>query len=381
MRDNSLPIYETGKCTFFALGRNAIYAACQVLKLKPQDEVLTPAFDCDATLQPFNVLGLKLRFVRSYADDFSVDIDDLKRQISPKTKLIHIINHFGMPQPWDEILTLRKQLDIPILEDNAYSLFSKFNGRLLGTFGDFSIFSLRKNLPLVDGGLLRVNNPKYTLQLTKKNTSLFSLSEMPTMLKIIKDGLKFYKIPQSLRKIKKIIWPVIMPPPPLYSEEKDGYPYWSLRDSTGKEFSCDYLRPMSWFSKSQLSRFNQDDFTTIAKKKRYYCKLLSDRLRNVKGIKILWPELPDGAVPFCLSLLVCSAKRDLILESLQKRYYVMAWPTLSRQVLIQLDNFPEIQLLGRKLLQICLPAEKVRLASFPRYLENLLGDLFRLLNR
>ena len=51
----SLPIYEEDKCTLFALGRNAMYAACQTLKLEPGDEVLTPAFDCDGSLQPFRV--------------------------------------------------------------------------------------------------------------------------------------------------------------------------------------------------------------------------------------------------------------------------------------------------------------------------------------
>lgn len=376
----SLPIYEEDKCVLFALGRNAMYAACQALRIESGDSVLTPAFDCNGSLQPFRVLGVRLQFFRSDPYNFSADIDDIKRKITSQTKLIHIINHFGMPQPWDKLFSLSQDTSIPILEDNAYSLLSKINGRLFGTFGDISIFSLRKNLPLIDGGLLRINNPKYTLKSVKKNIPLFSLSDMPSMLKIISDRLGFYKVSQTLRGVLRIITPEIMPPPPLYSVPRDGYPDWPLRDSIGKEFSCDYLRPMSYFSRKKLSKYSQHDYTDIIEKKRYYYKLLSDKLSNVKGIKILWPVLPDGIVPFCLSFLVSSNKRDFIFEVLQKKYNVMAWPTLSKEILIQLEDFPEVQLLGRKLLQLNLESEKVRSPRFPEYIENLTRDICYLLN-
>ena len=91
MYQNELPIYDEEKCFFFALGRNAMYAACHLLQLKAGDEVLTPAFDCDATLHPFRVLGCKLRFFRSDPYTFGVDIDDIKTQVNTKSKLIHII--------------------------------------------------------------------------------------------------------------------------------------------------------------------------------------------------------------------------------------------------------------------------------------------------
>lgn len=379
MNKNNLPIYEEDKCVFFALGRNAMYAACLALKLKSGDEILTPAFDCDTSLQPFKVLGIKRRFFKSDPDNFFVDIDDIKRKITSKTKLIHIINHFGMPQPWDDLLSLRQDKGIPILEDNAYSLFSKINGRLFGTFGDVSIFSLRKNLPLIDGGMLRINNPKYKFKLVKKNVPLFCLSDMPSMLKILRDKLGFYKVPQPLRGFISTIAPETTPPPPLHSKPGGSYPNWPLRDSIGREFSCDFLRPMSRFSRIRLSKFSQHDYTDIINKKRHYYMLLSNKLSKVKRIKILWPVLPNGIVPCCLSFLVSSNKRDAILKTLQKKYNVMAWPILSKSVLDQLENFPEIQLLGRKLLQLNLPSEKVRSPSFSRYIENLTLDVCNLL--
>lgn len=346
------PISDKEKCIFFALGRNAMYAACKILGLKEGDEVLTPAFDCDGSLGPFRVLGLGLKFIRSDAHTFSIDISDIKKNIGPRTKLIHIINHFGMPQPWDDIMALRKEADIPILEDNAYSLFSKFNGKPFGTFGDMAIFSLRKNLPLIDGGALRINNPLYRSGIPAKK---------PLLL-----------YPVDL--INRFSSHFDTPPPPLYSDPKKGYHEWRLRDIIEKDFACDYLRPMSIFSKFKLSRFSQADFLDICERKIRYYKIAAEGLQGVKNIDILWPVLPEGAVPFSLSFLVRSSRDDM-LYSLRKKYEVMAWPTLPGSILKRLNEFPEVEILGRQLIQLNLPVDRIRSSGFPQYLDNAVSSI------
>ncbi len=356
-----------------------MYAACLSLTLAPGDEVLTPAFDCDGALQPFRVFGLKLVFFRSDPFDFSADIEDIKKKITPKTRLIHIINHFGLPQPWKDLLYLRQETRIPILEDNAYSMFSKTNGRLFGTFGDLSIFSLRKNLPLIDGGLLRINNLEYSFRLEDKSIPLFRLSDTPNLLKIISDRMGFFKKLKPVRDLVRIFNPEIMPPTPLYSDPGKGYPPWPLRDSIGKDFSCDYLRPMSRYSRKRINNYSHQGYTRIVDNKCFYYKFLSERLSHVKNIKIIWPVLPDGIVPFCFSFLVLSEKRDAIFSALRKKYNVMAWPTLSKEILNQLDHFPEIRVLGKKLLQLNLDSKKVQSPAFSKYIENLVSDVCLLL--
>jgi len=99
----------------------------------------------------------------------------------------------------------------------------------------------------------------------------------------------------------------------------------------------------------------------------------------VAGISVLWLDLPEGIVPFCLSCIIDS-KRDVFFKSLRKKYEVMAWPTLSGLILERLGDFPEVELLGRKLLQINLPADKVRMPHFQDQLEALVRDIARLLN-
>lgn len=375
--DNHLPIFDKDKCTFFALGRNAMFAVCQILGLQASDEILTPAFDCDGSLQPFRVLGCKFVFFRSNPHSFEIDLDDLRRRITSKTKLIHIINHFGFPQPWNQIMKLRKELDIPILEDNAYSLFSKFEGKLFGTFGDFSIFSLRKNLSIIEGGMLRINNTKYTFKLNKKDNTLFYAHQLFYFLKKIKDRLGFYGTPRILKILLKKISPEIEPPPPLYSSPQETFPEWPLRDLISKEFSIDYLRSISHIAEKQLGKFTLKDYIDIMDKKKHYYLWLSQKIADIDGITILWPKLPEGIVPFCLSVFIESS-RDGFLNELRKKYDVMAWPTLSRLVLDRLEDFPEIEIMGRKLLQINLPAEKVRSVKFGVYLDRLVDDLHNL---
>ena len=376
----SLPVYDREKCVLFALGRNAMYVACKKMGLISDDEILTPAFDCDGSLQPFRALGCKLNFFKSDPYTFKVDIEDIRKKITSKTKLIHIINHFGMAQPWDELTDLRKETGIPIMEDNAYSLFSKFKGRMLGTFGDVAIFSLKKNLTVIDGGMLRVNNPEFMPELLEKKRKLFYSSEMNGIAALVKEKMGWYKMPKGIRELAKKVNKVSFSPPPLYSEKEKCCPKWSFRDCMGEEFSRDYLRPMSKIANYQLKEFTAEYYNGIIDKKRGYYLFLSGKLKGVKGIDIILPELPEGAAPFCLSLLVAK-NRDIFLSILQEKYDVMAWPTLPKAVIDRLDEFDEVELLGRKLLQINLPASKVARADFSSYLEELTKDILDLAHK
>lgn len=369
-----LPVYDEKLCAFFALGRNAMYAACRMLALKAGDEVLTPAFDCDGSLQPFRVTGLKLKFFRSDPYTFRADIDDIKRKITRDTKLLHVINHFGMAQDWKTLLELRRETGIPILEDNAYSLFSALDGRPFGVFGDLAIFSLRKNLPLVDGGMLRVNNPNYTVTDFRQKARWLYPAEYKEALRLAGRKFGMGAVTRLLKSVMKGLDPSIAPPPPLYSEPEKGYPVWPLRDVVAREFSCDYLRPMSGLARAQLKKYTADDFTDIVDKKRAYYGRLSAKLKDIKGLRVLVPELSEGIAPFCLSFLVDSG-RDAMFDALRRKYDVMAWPTLSGPVLDNLKDYPEVELLGRRLIQVNLPSDRVRGMGFPDYMENIVNEI------
>ncbi len=361
-------------CELFALGRNAMYAACLSLGLKEGDEVLTPAFDCDGTLQPFKALGLRPIFFRSDPYTFAADISDIRKKITPRTRLLHVINHFGFPQPWDALIALRKETNIPILEDNAYSFFSQTEGKQFGTFGDMSIFSLRKNLPICDGGMLCVNNESY--EVVKPSSRLLWLhsSEYSTAVRLL---IKKAVRGRYARFIRALTAPLRHPaqvPPPLYSDTGKGYPEVPSRDKISDDFACDYLRPMSRLASRQFARFRESDFSEIIKRKRYFYNRMTEALKGLSGVRILWPVISEGLVPFCLCLIVDSG-RDSLLQRLRNKYEVIAWPTLPGAVLSRLNEYPEVELLGRKLLQINLPADMVVKPFFREYSEAIVNDI------
>lgn len=362
----------------FALARNAMYAACKILGLGPGDEVLTPAFDCDGALQPFTAIGCRTCFFKSDPLTFAADVEDIRRRITPATRLIHIVNHFGIPQPWDKLLELRKSSGIPILEDNAYSLFSVHNGRLLGEFGDLSVFSFRKNLPVVDGGMLRINDHSLRFDLPLAMPVFFSGAEYGHAVNILKRKLGCYKLPRAVKRLFNESSGVFAPVP-LFSEQ-EGFPEVLSRDRIPVEFACDYLRPMSKLAFWQLCQYTEEDLREISEKKREYYSWLIAELNGIPGLRPLIPELPEGSVPFCV-FLMADGKRDMLYEELSAKYEVLAWPTFSGKVLARISEFPEVRLLGRKLLQLNLSSDRVRQRDYPDYLKRLAGDIRLLAER
>lgn len=339
---------------YFSLGRNAIYKICKLINLNNGDEVLTPAWDCFETLEPFRVVKAKCIFYKIDPSNLNVDIENMKALISTRTKLIHIINYFGFPQPWDEILRLRGELDIPILEDNAYSLFSSFNKQEFGSFGDYAIFSIRKILPIPSGGMLRINTNNLYEQNIKAQRLIYPAEYkfvMNKFIHFIKNtlGLKNVSIFGFLRKERKVSKYL----PPIYSDSLNVMPEWD-RSSISKDFAYDYERPISKFSKFILNLYSAKKINIIKKKKREYYINIVNELADLKNIKILNSFIQEEVVPECISILV-ESNRDKILSYLQnKRYPIMAWPTLSDEVIKNLKQYPDVETLGKRIIQVNL---------------------------
>lgn len=383
-----LPGFDSNRSHLFALGRNAMYAACEAVGLKAGDEVVTPAFDCDGSLQPFTAKGCTLRFYRSDPASLTADLNDLRRCISSRTRLIHIVQHFGLPQPWNELGELRRESGIPILEDNAYSLFSSYQGRPFGSFGDLAVFSLRKELPLTDGGWLRINNPEYSYS---RDTSInsapwFYRSELESTLYLLQGIVRRkFRVPLPLVRIARVL--KFLSPnvdgtylPPLYSDPLEDIPNVPYRDVAGSEFVNNLQRPMSRLARLQLSRYGMVDFCSIREQRRSSYATLVNSIQDIPGKVILYPELPEGAVPFCLNFRIENC-RDEILGELARNYSVMAWPTLPGLVLSQLDKFPDVQILGRELMQFSFPKGHQWPQDYPNHLKQFANDFRQVMKR
>ncbi|CAL2083432.1 Pleiotropic regulatory protein [Tenacibaculum sp. 190524A02b] len=149
-----------------ANGTDALQIAMMGLNLQPGDEVITVDFTFAATVEVIGLLKLTPVLVDVEADTFNMDIDALKKAITPKTKAIVPVHLFGQCANMEAILAVAKEHNLFVIEDNAQAIGADYtfsNGTVkkagtMGTVGTTSFFP-SKNLGCYgDGGAIFTNN-------------------------------------------------------------------------------------------------------------------------------------------------------------------------------------------------------------------------------
>lgn len=149
-----------------ANGTDALQISLMGLGLQPGDEVITPSFTYIATVEVVALLHLKPVFVDVDADTYTINLDSLKKAITPKTKAIIPVHLYGQCAQMEEILAIAKEHNIPVIEDNAQAIGGDYtfsNGKklktgVMGSIGCTSFFP-SKNLGCYgDGGAIFTND-------------------------------------------------------------------------------------------------------------------------------------------------------------------------------------------------------------------------------
>jgi UDP-2-acetamido-2-deoxy-ribo-hexuluronate aminotransferase len=149
-----------------ANGTDALQIALMALGLKPGDEVITASFTYIATVEVVALLRLKPVFVDVDEDTFTMNIDSVRKAITPKTKAIIPVHLYGQSAHMEPLLALAAEHNIPIIEDNAQAIggdytFSdgrKVKNGSMGIIGCTSFFP-SKNLGCYgDGGAMFTND-------------------------------------------------------------------------------------------------------------------------------------------------------------------------------------------------------------------------------
>jgi dTDP-4-amino-4,6-dideoxygalactose transaminase len=153
-------------CIPCANGTDALQIVMMALGLKPGDEVISASFTYFATVEAAALLGLETVFIDVDRDTFTLNIEALKKAITPKTKLIVPVHLYGQAANMEEILRIAAAHNIPVLEDNAQGIGGTFtfsNGTRkktgsMGLAGTTSFFP-SKNLGCYgDGGAIFTDN-------------------------------------------------------------------------------------------------------------------------------------------------------------------------------------------------------------------------------
>jgi dTDP-4-amino-4,6-dideoxygalactose transaminase len=142
-------------------GTDAILLALMALGIGPGDEVICPSFTFFATAGCIARIGAVPVFAESAAEGFGLDLEDVARRITPRTKAIIPVHLFGEMTDMGPLMALAEEHHLRVVEDAAQALGASHQGRMAGSVGDFGTYSFfpSKNLGcLGDGGALATND-------------------------------------------------------------------------------------------------------------------------------------------------------------------------------------------------------------------------------
>ncbi len=151
-------IGNTSYVATLASGTAAIHLALILLGVKKNDVVLCQSFTFSATANPITYVGARPIFIDSESDTWNMDPILLEKAIKDhikkgtKPKAILVVHLYGMPAKMQEIITISKRYNIPIIEDAAEALGSQYKNQKCGILGHFGILSFNGNKIITTSG-------------------------------------------------------------------------------------------------------------------------------------------------------------------------------------------------------------------------------------
>ncbi len=147
----------TSSCT------HALEISALALNLKPKDEIILPSFTFPSTANPFLLRGAKLIFVDIRPDTLNINEELIENSITKRTKAIIAVHYGGVGCEMATIMKTAKKNKLIVIEDAASSLFGKYRGKYLGSFGTFGAISFHqtKSITCGEGGALFINDSNY----------------------------------------------------------------------------------------------------------------------------------------------------------------------------------------------------------------------------
>jgi perosamine synthetase len=152
-------MYGIKHCNGCSSGTAAVHIALGALQLPPGKEVITSAITDMGTLTGVLYQCLIPRFADIEPETYNMDPGSVEKLINKKTGAIVAIHHAGLPAEIEELKSIAEKHGLPLVEDCAQAWFTHYQGRLCGTFGDISTFSLNhfKLITSGSGGMVLTN--------------------------------------------------------------------------------------------------------------------------------------------------------------------------------------------------------------------------------
>ena len=139
---------------------SAMHLSLVALGFGPGDEAIVPAFTWISTANVVEHLGGKVVFCDIQLDTFNVDVGQIAKKITARTKVILPVHLFGLAADMKPILSLASEKNLHVVEDAACGFGARYYGTHVGNFGDAGCFSFhpRKAITTGEGGMVTTGN-------------------------------------------------------------------------------------------------------------------------------------------------------------------------------------------------------------------------------
>lgn len=170
-----------------------LHLACVALGLQPGDEVIVPAMTFCATANAVIHAGAKPVLVDVEPDTFNLDVDDLRRKLTPRTRVIIPVHFAGRPCNMAAVMDVVREHDLRVIEDCAHAIEAEYQGQRVGSFGIMGVLSFysTKNVVTGEGGMVLTNSADLAAKI--KVMALHGMSA-DAWKRFSDDGYKHYEV-------------------------------------------------------------------------------------------------------------------------------------------------------------------------------------------
>lgn len=256
-------------------GTTALHIALDAFGITAGDEVIVPSLTFCASIQVITALGARPVFCEINSDNLNIDITDVKKKITTKTKAIMPVHYCGQACDMVALMKLGKDHHIFIIEDAAHAFGSSYKGKKVGSFGDATCFSFDpiKNLTCGEGGAVALSDD-----------TIAEIIRTKRILGIDKDTWHRYRNERA--------W--------FYEVTTQGYRYHmsNINAAIG------------------IAQFKK--YESFIQKKKEIVQKYNDAFMNVDGLRILAWNLKETA-PFTYIIRVLDGRREDMIEFMKER--------------------------------------------------------------
>ena len=151
-------------------GTSGLHMAMVACGIGPGDEVITPGLT--VVMDAYSVIhvGAKPVFADVDRATYGIDVSEIKRKITNKTKAIITVSLQGLSVDIDPIMKLAKENNLIVIDDSAQNIQGEYKGRVAGTLGDISMLSFENKKHITagsEGGMLLTDNEEYAIRARK----------------------------------------------------------------------------------------------------------------------------------------------------------------------------------------------------------------------